>query len=71
VAAYNFVEKNPGKYRVLPESLADEFFGVGFRKGDLALKDKVEETLAQMARDGKVAEISTKWFGSDITILNK
>ncbi|MDR2401749.1 MAG: amino acid ABC transporter substrate-binding protein [Deferribacteraceae bacterium] len=69
VASYNFVEKYPGKYRILPESLADEFFGVGFRKGDIALKDKVEETLIQMAQDGKLAEISTKWFGSDITIL--
>jgi polar amino acid transport system substrate-binding protein len=69
VASYNFVEKKPGKYRILQESLADEFFGVGFRKNDIALKNKVEETLVQIARDGKMAEISAKWFGSDITIL--
>jgi polar amino acid transport system substrate-binding protein len=69
VASYNFAEKNPDKYRILEESLADEFFGIGFRKGDVALKDKVEETLVQMSQDGKLAEISTKWFGSDITIL--
>jgi polar amino acid transport system substrate-binding protein len=69
VASYNFVEKNPSKYRILSESLADEFFGVSFRKGDVALKDKVEQTLVQMAQDGKLAEISTKWFGSDITII--
>jgi polar amino acid transport system substrate-binding protein len=71
VASYNFIEKKPGRYRILPESLADEYYGVGFRKSDIALKDKVEQTLIEMVKDGKIAEISTKWFGDDITILGK
>ncbi|MDR2883569.1 MAG: amino acid ABC transporter substrate-binding protein [Deferribacteraceae bacterium] len=69
VANYNYIKKAPDKYRLLEESLADERFGIGFRKTDVALKDKVEATLMEMANDGTVANISTKWFGSDITTL--
>ncbi len=69
VANYNYIKKAPGKYRILDESMADERFGIGFRKSDVALKDKVETTLMEMAKDGTVAKISDKWFGTDITTL--
>lgn len=71
VANYNFLSKAPGKYRILDESLADEQFGIGFRKNDVALKDKIEATLMEMAADGTVAKISEKWFGADISTINK
>lgn len=32
-----------------------------------ALRDEVNKTLTAMRADGKLAEISNKWFGSDIT----
>mgnify|MGYP000933601050 CR=1 FL=1 len=51
------------------DSLADDFYAIGFRKEDIALRDAVNETLKAMAKDGKVAEISTKWFGSDISLI--
>ena len=69
VANYNYLIKSPGKYRILSESLSDEFFGIGFRKNDIALKNKIEQTLIEMAADGTMAEISAKWFGMDITTL--
>jgi len=69
VANFNYVAKSPGKYRILDESMADERFGVGFRKADVALKDKVEATLVEMSNDGTMAKISEKWFGADITTL--
>ncbi|MHC1694368.1 MAG: amino acid ABC transporter substrate-binding protein [Eubacteriales bacterium] len=53
----------------LDVSLADEEYGIGFRKADTELCKKVEDTLKAMAKDGNLAEISTKWFGSDITII--
>lgn len=34
-----------------------------------ALRDAVQKTLSEMKADGKLGEISTKWFGSDITIV--
>lgn len=59
-------EKN---FRILEEGLASEEYAVGFRKGEQKLCDKVEEVLKEMKKDGKLAEISTKWFGSDITCV--
>ncbi len=50
-------------------ALADDNYGIGFRKEDVALRDKVQEILIEMKKDGTLAEISTKWFGSDITVV--
>lgn len=55
--------------KTLDLSLADEEYAIGFRKGDTALRDKVQNTLREMADDGTLAEISRKWFGEDITII--
>lgn len=70
VANYNI--KQSGKdFRILSESLAAEQYGVGFRKNDQALRDEVQKILNEMAADGTMAAISTKWFGSDITVTGK
>ena len=62
--------KNSGKnYKKLAEGLEEEEYAIAFRKDDQALRDAVQQTLSEMKADGKLAEISTKWFGSDITIV--
>jgi polar amino acid transport system substrate-binding protein len=70
VANYNI---KTGKFdiRVLDEALAPEEYGIGFRKNDAALMNKVQDTLKSMAKDGALAEISEKWFGKDITTIGK
>lgn len=70
VARYS-IEKRDGNYRVLDEALADENFGVGFKKGNTELRDAVQKVLEEMAKDGKLAEISNTWFGKDITTIGK
>ncbi|AEY67341.1 amino acid ABC transporter substrate-binding protein [Clostridium sp. BNL1100] len=70
VARYQ-IQMNSEKYRMLDESLAVEEYGVGFRKGDLQLMTQVNDTLKAMAKDGKITEISNKWFGKDISIIEK
>lgn len=50
-------------------SLADDNYGIGFRKEDITLRDKVEELLIEMKKDGTLEKISTQWFGSDITVV--
>lgn len=70
VAGYYF-SQHEGDFRMLDESLATEEYGVGFRKDDLALVENVNRILGEMAADGKLAEISTKWFDSDITTIGK
>ena len=42
-----------------------------FAKGNEALRDQVQSALEEMAKDGTLAEISTKWFGEDITTIGK
>ena len=58
---------------VVTESLAKEAYGIGFRKDEKGakLRDDVQKTLEEMAADGTVAAISTKWFGSDISVIGK
>ena len=53
----------------LAEGLEEEQYAIAFRKNDQALRDAVQKTLGEMKADGKLGEISTKWFGSDITIV--
>lgn len=55
--------------RVLDENLTTEQYGIGFKLGNTALRDKVQETLDQMHADGTFSTISKKWFdGEDVTI---
>ncbi len=56
-----------GKYSVLKESLLSEPIGIGIRREDAELKDKIQKTLDGMFKDGTMKKISIKWFGDDIT----
>lgn len=50
-------------------ALADDNYGIGFRKEDAALRDKVQELLIEMKNDGTLSEICKKWFTDDITVV--
>lgn len=69
IVARFYIQNKNKKYRVLDEELAKEDYGIGFRKKDQELMKKIQDTLKEMAQDGKLAEISTKWFGKDITTI--
>jgi len=56
-------------YKVLDDTLLEDQYAIGFRKGDQALCDAVNEALKAMKEDGSLAKISTTWFGSDITVI--
>ena len=71
MVANDNINRSGKAYAILEESLSPEDYGVGFRKGDLALMNKVQETLEAMAADGTIAPIATKWFGADISIVGK
>jgi ABC-type amino acid transport substrate-binding protein len=55
-------------YIVLDDHFGEEFYGIGFRLGDNTLTLKVQSILDEMIADGTFAEISTKWFGKDVSI---
>ena len=69
VPAFYYIFSKDKPYYILSDSLAEEEYAIGFRKGDRALRDKVQQILGEMKTDGTLGEISKKWFGSDITIV--
>jgi len=71
VVANYYITSNNKPYKVLEEGLAEEEYAIGFRKQDTELTDKVNEILLEMKQDGSLAEISTRWFGEDITIVKE
>jgi polar amino acid transport system substrate-binding protein len=71
ILAQDNIKRSGKSYTVLAESLAPEVFGVGFRKADLALRDAVQGSLEAMAKDGTLAKVTTKWFGTDISVVGK
>ena len=71
VVANYYITSNNKSYKVLEEGLAEEEYAIGFRKQDTELSSKVNEILSEMKKDGSLAEISTRWFGEDITIVEE
>jgi polar amino acid transport system substrate-binding protein len=69
LVANDSINRSGKSFRILKENLGEEEFGIGFRKGDKALADKVWEILLDMAKDGTVAKIATQWLGADISTI--
>ncbi|MBP2652773.1 MAG: fliY 1 [Firmicutes bacterium] len=61
-----YISKKPGEYVVLSDDFGAEEYGVGLRKDDKDLLDKLQKALDEMKKDGTSAAISKKWFGTDI-----
>ncbi len=70
VASYQ-IESRDADFVVLEETLSEEEYAVGFKKGNEELRDQVQAALEEMAEDGTLAEISEEWFGKDITTIGK
>ncbi len=56
-------------FEVLADGLSEEQYAIGFKLGANELCKKIEDTLKEMKKDGKIEEISKKWFGSDVTTI--
>ena len=69
VVANYFIASIDKDYVILPGNLQSEEYAIGFRKNDQALRDEVQKHLSEMKKDGKLAEISEKWFGRDVTTV--
>ena len=70
VARYE-IQTSGKPFSILDEAVAAEEYGVGFLKGNESLRDEVQKAMDDMAADGTMAQISEKWFGSDVTIVGK
>lgn len=70
VAEYQ-IEQRGDKYIILEEPFITEKYGIGFLKGNEDLRDDVQKTLNEMAKDGEVAKIAEKWGLTDSVIIGK
>ena len=70
VAGYQIQQRN-ADFVILDDSLSAEEYGVGFKKDNTELRNKVQKTLEEMAADGTLKGISEKWFGEDVTTIGK
>ena len=67
VGRYNDLQK-PDTYKILTDNFTEEFYAIGFKKENTALRDKVNKILQEMIADGTAAKISQKWFKEDIIV---
>lgn len=56
------------KFNVSTIDFGEDFYCIGFRKDDDALRQKVESALKTLIENGKANEISTKWFGENLVL---
>lgn len=63
VAEYQ-IKRSKKPFAILKDSLSEEKYGIGFKKGNTELADQVYKTLMAMKEDGTVDQITEKWFGS-------
>jgi polar amino acid transport system substrate-binding protein len=70
VAEYDIKNKNgTDAFTILDEYITTEKYGVGFKKGNDALKDQVQSTLDEMFKDGTVAKIAEKYGISEDALI--
>lgn len=65
--AIEFVNNNPGEYKITPTQLTNEPIGVCIKKGNTELKEKVDAAISALQENGKMATISNEWLGGDYT----
>jgi ABC-type amino acid transport/signal transduction systems, periplasmic component/domain len=70
VAQYQINSRDEG-YMILEEILKAEQYGVGCKLGNEALRDKINEGLDELVKNGTFAELAEKYELSDMTCLGK
>lgn len=68
VANYQIEQRGEGKYIILEEPFLTEQYGIGFKKGNEELKDKIQTELMKLVENGKFEEIAVK-YGIDPDML--
>lgn len=58
-----------GQMVVADYNFGDDFYAIGCRQGETDVAEKINEALQTLIDNGKAAEISDKWFGTNIVIL--
>jgi polar amino acid transport system substrate-binding protein len=62
-----YTKLKPEVYAITSEILSNEPIGITMRKSDTAFAEKMDGTLDALRENGKLTELSMKWFGKDVT----
>ena len=66
VGRYEMVRHN-NNFEILPKTLGEiTEYGVGFRKNDVELRNRIQAAFDSMVKDGTAKKISEKWFQTNI-----
>lgn len=58
-----------GVMTTLDFNFGDDFYAIGCRKADTDVAEKINDALQTLIDNGTAAQISEKWFGTNIVIL--
>ncbi|MCI7552213.1 MAG: amino acid ABC transporter substrate-binding protein [Actinomycetaceae bacterium] len=70
VARYQLEQRGEGKFTIMEPPFHTEQYGIGFKKGNEALRDQVEESLAAMKEDGTFMKLAEKYGLEDAVITD-
>ena len=65
------LENRGDVFRMLDGVISTEQYGIGFKLGNVALRDQVQETIDEMAADGTFLKIAGKWDLTDSVCIGK
>lgn len=57
-------QKHPENFVEVQVSFPKEEFGVGMRKSDITMQEKINHAFDKLAQDGTLSKINRKWFGN-------
>ena len=61
VADYQLAQRGKDKFEIMNPPFHTEQYGIGFKKGNQALRDQVQKTLDEMKKDGTFLKIAKKY----------
>ena len=66
------INQDGGKFEVIGITVGPfNEIGIGFRKGDVELRDQVQAAFDEVVADGTARKISEKWFSADLIKFKK
>ena len=72
LAAHYEMSKIPRKFEIIEVTIGPATeLGIGFRKSDVELRDRVQKVFDEMVKDGTTKKISEQWFQADLVKSKK
>lgn len=69
VAKYQLAQREEGKYKILDEPIQSEQYGIGFAKGNEALRDTVWTEVMKLYDEGEIDKLAEQYGVADMLCL--